>query len=239
MSKADTSMSQPRLDDQLITEYLQENPDFFLHNSELLTHLTLHSQQHGAVSLVERQQRVLREQITALQDEITTLMGHARRNERIFRSYSDLYIKLLQATSFEQIIECLSHTFILELGLSQLELKLLPPDLAIDDKHRFAADTHWQRISKRFNDGPVYLGRLTQDEKRALFGQSGGQEIEASGVESVALVQLGDATPVGVLALSSHDPSHFAPAMDYLLISQLQALLSIRLPDILNPPSSE
>lgn len=239
MNKADTSISQPRLDDQLISEYLQENPDFFLHNPQLLTHLTLYSQQNGAVSLVERQQRVLREQITALQDEITTLMGHARRNERIFRSYSDLYIRVLQATSFDQVMECLSHTFTNELGLNQLELKLNPPDLTVDDKYRFAADTHWQRISKRFSDGPVYLGRLTQDEKRALFGPSGGQDVEASGVESVALIQLGNTSPLGVLALSSQDPSHFAPAMDYLLISQLQALLSIRLPDILNPPSSE
>lgn len=233
MNKADNSLSQPRLDDELISEYLQENPDFFQHNPHVLSQLTLHGQQEGAVSLVERQQRVLREQVTALQDEITTLMGHARRNEHIFRHYSDLYIQLLQASSLSDVVEHLTHTFLSELGLRQLELKFLHAD--VDDNYRFAADTHWQKISKRFADGPVYLGRLTQDEKRAVFGQ----DTEEADLESVALIQLGQDAPLGVLVLSSQDAAHFAPTMDYLLISQLQALLSFRLPTILNTPPND
>ena len=70
------------IDAELVADYLRANPDFFAHYPNVLQRLNLKHQQDGSVSLIERQQRVLREKITALEDEITALMSQAQRNEK-------------------------------------------------------------------------------------------------------------------------------------------------------------
>lgn len=216
-----------RLDDQAIAEYLQENPDFFERHPALLGQMRIRHEELGSISLIERQQRVLRQQIGALEKEITTLMTNARHNERIFHHYSELYMQLLRCRSIDAVEQALRVCFIDHLQMAQLALKLSPSlsGDSLSDLH-FSADTHKQLLNKRFINEPVYLGRVTQDELKLLFKNSAEQ------IESVAMLSLGEAGKLGILALGSHDPSHFEPSMDYLLISQLQALLSSILPDL-------
>lgn len=230
MSKADIVIdeNEARLDDQVIAEYLRENPDFFQRQPSLLADLRLPHEAQGAVSLVERQQHMLRDQIELLREEITELMANARRNERIFRGYSALYTKLLRCGSLMEVSAALHDTFVNELSLPELTLKFFHDDHRVPDSYRFSADTHKQLLSKRFTDEPVYFGRITQDELKLLF--------PGKPVQSVALMLLGRDPKVGLLALGSHDPSHFDPNMDYLLISQLQALLSVILPSLVTTP---
>lgn len=211
-----------RLDDQAIAEYLQENPDFFHDHPDLLGQLSVRHEERGSISLVERKQAMLREKVGALEEEITSLMAHARRNERIFETYSDLYKELLQATDIEAMVKALETTFIEKLGLVEISLKLFNQPSNVDASLSFNADTHKQLISKRFVQSPVYLGRLTQAEQQLLFKNQTAQ--------SVALLLLQtDSSKLGLVAVGSHDASHFEPGMDYLLISQLQTLLSYRL----------
>jgi len=88
----------------------------------------------------------------------------------------------------------------------------------------FAADTHKMLLSKRFQNSQVYLGRLTADEKKLLFPDEP--------IASVALLLLGNKGELGMLAIGNHDAGHFEPAMDTLLVRQLQALLSKLLPPL-------
>lgn len=208
-----------------VARYLQENPDFFQAHPEVLTNLELPHQQTGSVSLLERQQQVLREKIRGLELDIGALLRNARRNEFLFRTYSQLYQQLLQAEDLTELHRALSETFLEALGLAQLTLRLTAPEGQIPERFRFSADTHKQLLHKRFQDSSVYLGRLTAAEQRLLF--------PAQEVASVALVRLGIDGDLGLLAVGSADASHFDPDMDYLLISQLQTLLSVRLADIL------
>ena len=226
-----------RLDDQAIAEYLLENPNFFEQHPELLAALRVRHEAKGAVSLVERQQQVLREKIAHLEEEITALMGNARRNERIFQHYSTLYQGLLHCTDIHQVERALLKTFVNELGLAAHSLKLFVPT---QHKHlAFDADTHKQLLRKRFDKAAVYFGRLPEAERKLLFPSSDA----VAQIESVALLLLeqkrmparetsGTSRQFALLALGSHDPAHFEPNMDHLLISQLQALLSHVLPPL-------
>lgn len=214
-----------RLDDSLIREYLIENPDFFVHNDDLLTQLVFKHQERGAVSLVERQQQKLRSQVKALQEEITELLVNARRNEEIFNAYSELYVKLLRCKSLSQVLDELQRTFELQLNMPALSLKFFNSPIELESQYTFASDTHKQLLGKRFNDDPIYLGRLTEQEHKLLFHDES--------VASVALLLLGDHGEIGMLAIGSSKAGHFEPAMDKLLINQLQALLSALLPALL------
>lgn len=225
--------SELRLDDQVIAEYLLENPRFFDRHPELLAAMQVRHETKGAVSLVERQQQVLRDKIASLEEEITALMGNARRNERIFQSYSSLYQQLLRCTDIQQLEQALVATFVDELGLAAHSLKLFVP--TSQAQLTFDADTHKQLLRKRFDSAMVYFGRLPEDEQKLLFPDTN----EMQSIESVALLLVEKASTeaqaprqLALLALGSQDPAHFEPNMDHLLISQLQAVLSYVLPPL-------
>ena len=222
---AAVELTEDSVDEALVMDYLEQNPDFFDRHPDVLVRLNMRHQQSGSVSLVERQQRILREQIGALQDEITVLMGNARRNEQIFKGYSALYVDLLHCDTLDDVLESLKKTFQEQLALPELSLKFFDSPVDLPEQYTFASDTHKQLLSKRFQGHSVYLGRLTQDEQKLLFRDEP--------VESVALVLLGQNQELGMLAFGSKDPAHFDPDMDYLLITQLQALLGVILPRVL------
>ncbi|MBY6064613.1 DUF484 domain-containing protein [Pseudidiomarina sediminum] len=214
------------VDDSLIAAYLEENPDFFDRHPQLLQHLSVRHQSKGAVSLVERQQQVLRQRVQQLEEEITELMVTARRNEELFRYFSELYVKLLQSRSIDEVMDSLQLTFSEQLQMPALTLKFFDSPLDLEAQFTFAADTHKQLLSKRFQEDSIYLGRLTRDEQRLLF--------QDENIGSVVLLLLGEQGELGMLAIGNHDAGHFEPAMDTLLVKQLQVLLSLILPPLLN-----
>ncbi|RUO73551.1 DUF484 family protein [Idiomarina seosinensis] len=220
----ENSLSQ-RLDDTLIREYLLENPDFFSRNEDLLTTLQVSHREKGTVSLVERQQQKLRLKVKELEEEITELMVNARRNETIFSAYSNLYVRLLRCSSVSEVLDQLQLTFEKELDMPALSLKFFNSPIELEEQYTFASDTHKQLLGKRFSDDPIYLGRLTEHEQKLLFREEN--------VASVALMLLGEQGEIGMLAVGSADPGHFEPAMDKLLITQLQALLTALLATLL------
>ncbi len=213
------------LNAELVVEYLEQHPNFFEQHGHLLAQMNLRHQQAGSVSLIERQQRILREQVTALQEEITALMANARRNEKIFKGYSALYVQLLNCDTIDDVLASMKQTFQDQLALPELSLKFFDSPIDLPEQYSFASDTHKQLLSKRFEKQSVYLGRLTKEEQKLLFRDEQ--------VESVALVLLGHNQELGMLAFGSKNPAHFDPEMDYLLITQLQALLSVILPRLL------
>lgn len=213
------------LDAEMVVEYLEQHPNFFEQQGHLLSQMNLRHQQAGSISLVERQQRILREQIAALQEEITALMVNARRSEKIFKGYSALYVQLLKCETIDDVLASMKETFQQELALPELSLKFFDSPIELAEQYSFTSDTHKQLLSKRFANGSVYLGRVSKEEQKLLFRDEQ--------VESVALVLLGNNQELGMLAFGSKDPAHFEPEMDYLLITQLQALLSAILPRLL------
>ncbi|MGQ4277453.1 DUF484 family protein [Pseudidiomarina sp. E22-M8] len=224
-NEAKKQAQQTVVDDTLIAAYLEENPDFFDRHPQLLQQLSVRHQAQGAVSLVERQQQVLRQRVQHLEEEITELMVTARRNEELFRYFSELYVKLLQSDSLAEVMDSLQQTFSEQLQMPALTLKFFDSPLELETQFTFAADTHKQLLSKRFREDSIYLGRLTTDEQKLLFpGES---------IASVVLLLLGEKGELGMLAIGNHDAGHFEPAMDTLLVKQLQVLLSQILPPLL------
>lgn len=213
------------LDDTLIREYLLENPDFFLNNEDLLASLHFQHNEKGAISLIERQQQKLRVKVKQLEEEITELMVNARRNQVIFNAYSQLYVRLLRCSTLTEVLDQLQLTFERELEMPALSLKFFNSPIELEEQYTFASDTHKQLLSKRFNEGQIYLGRLTEQEQKLLFREDK--------VSSVALMLLGEQGEIGMLAVGSSNAGHFEPAMDKLLITQLQALLSALLPKLM------
>lgn len=212
-----TNIDELPLTDELVSAYLQDNPEFFSRNNELMTGLRLIDNQRGAVSLVERQQQQLRQKVHSLEDEITQLMSVASHNENLFTLYSDLYLRLLDCKSASELLDCLTQTTKELLSLSALKLYLINP---VDVLHDSLSKNDCQGVMQnRLSNSDYYFGRLQQSEQQLIFSHN------CAG--SVVLIKLvHDECDLGFLAISSDDAHHFDPRMDTLLLSQFKRLVA-------------
>ncbi|WP_037392723.1 DUF484 family protein [Shewanella baltica] len=190
-------------DELIIREYLLDNPDFFNRYPELLLAMRLPHMERGAISLVERRQEMLRQRVGQLEEEITSLLTMAARNEKIYQFNTELSFQLLNCADLVSLKEVLADSLKLQFNFSHVRLiSVLDSDMkAIWD----------QRLHKGH-----YFGRLTQQEAKRLFG---------SEVGSVALTKLSEDNPV-IFAIASQDATHFHPDMDNMLLEQLRRLLA-------------
>lgn len=205
------------LTDELVSAYLQDNPEFFSRNNELMTGLRLSDSHRGTVSLVERQQQQLRQKVHYLEDEITQLMSVASHNESLFMLYSDLYLRLIDCQSAGELLDCLAQTTTELLSLSAFKLFLLD---SVGVEHDCLSKNDCQGVMQnRLDNSDYYFGRLQQSEQQLIFSHN------CTG--SVVLVKLvHDEKSLGFLAISSEDAHHFDPRMDTLLLSQFKRLVA-------------
>jgi uncharacterized protein YigA (DUF484 family) len=205
------------LTDELVVAYLQDNPSFFERNRELITSLRLSDTQRGTVSLVERQQQQLRQKVHNLEDEITQLMSVASHNENLFMLYSDLYLRLIDCQSAEELLDCLAQTTTELLSLSAFKLWLSKD---VDIQHDSLINNDCLGVMQnRLTNNDYYFGRLQQSEQQLIFNQSS--------IGSVVLVKLiHEEKELGFIAISSEDAHHFDPRMDTLLLSQFKRIVA-------------
>lgn len=207
---ADIDLDSAMLDEQIIREYLLDNPDFFQRHPELLLAIRLPHAERGVVSLVERRQEMLRNRVNQLEEEITHLLAMASRNEKIFRFNCELSSDLLKCEELAELRQLLVTRLQEQYGFSHVKLHTVH-DL----------DSALAEIWKKRLDTGYYFGRLTQEESQRLFGTDVG---------SVALTRLSDECGRVIFAIASHDGSHFHPEMDHMLMDQLRLMLDHLLP---------
>ncbi|MGL5359738.1 MAG: DUF484 family protein [Shewanella sp.] len=195
-------------DELIIREYLLDHPEFFNRYPELLLAMRLPHRERGAISLVERRQELLRQRVVQLEEEITSLLTMAARNEKIYHFNTELCFNLLNCVDLASLKEVLADSLKAQFHFSHVRLITV---LDVDTDLKALCE---QRLSKGY-----YFGRVTQQEAKRLFG---------SAVGSVALVQLTTSLPV-ILAIASHDATHFDPDMDPLLLEQLRRTLAYML----------
>lgn len=206
------------LTDELVISYLQDNPEFFNRNNSLMTSLRLTDEQRGTVSLVERQQQQLRQKVHSLEDEITQLMSVANHNEHLFSLYSDIYLRLIDCQSTEELLDCLHQTTTELLSLSAFKIWLTSAEPKVS--HTSISESDCAGVMQnRLSDSDYYFGRLQNTEQELIFSKP------CTG--SVVLIKLThDDQNIGFLAISSEDAHHFDPRMDTLLLSQFKRLVA-------------
>ncbi|MFC3095309.1 DUF484 family protein [Alteromonas sediminis] len=212
---SDVVVDDHALDSEVVREYLLQHPGFFVDNADLFEKISVPHSTKGSVSLVELQGEQLRKKIRHLSQKLNQLIAVAKQNEKIYRVYVSLNLKLMKCKSVSDVQATLEEVMLEHLHLASV--KLLP------FKGAMALPELQQRlfIEKRFKSSPFFFGRLSQHERQLVFKD----EV----AESVALVLIGDETLLGMLAAGSADAGHFGPNMDTLLLRQLQQMLTILL----------
>ncbi|MDL4913265.1 MAG: DUF484 domain-containing protein [Enterobacterales bacterium endosymbiont of Blomia tropicalis] len=214
------------LDDQAVSDYLRQHPDFFIRNARQVEQMAVPHPVRGSVSLVEWHMARQRNHIQQLEEEITLLMEQATNNHQLFDRLLSLQGHLAAADSLQEMLNRL-HRWARELGLAGANVRLF------SDKWHVGAPSDFIQLGlsrqvfeplriQRFGNAHHYLGSLNGPELLLLLPQ-------AKAIGSVAMSLMGDNGDLGVLIFSSRDSQHYQSGMGTLLLQHLAQMM----PDLL------
>ncbi|MGE9553241.1 DUF484 domain-containing protein [Erwinia amylovora] len=210
------------LDDRAISDYLLQNPDFFIRNARQVEQMLVPHPVRGTVSLVEWQLGRQRNHISQLEEEITLLMEQASANQQLFDRLLTLQARLASASSLHDMLNRL-HRWARELGLAGANVRLF------SEKWRIGAPSDFTQLAlsrqafesiriQRLGKQHHYLGSLNGPELLLLLPQ-------AKAIGSVAMSLMGEQGDLGVLIFSSRDNQHYQSGMGTVLLQHLSQML--------------
>jgi uncharacterized protein len=216
------------IDEQAITQYLQQHPDLFDRHPQLLTRLRLQHPRNGTtVSLIERQVEVLREKHAAIESKLTDFVRVARANDaladKIHRFTRRLLRTATRAEAMVQVEASLREDFDAYHALLVLPLEAgaQPPEEAGRFLRRVAPDDPvFRSFESLFSNARPRCGQVRDSQRDFLFGR------EAADIGSVALIPLTAMQPAGLLALGSVDRDRFHPGMSTEFLSRMAELIA-------------
>ena len=89
--------------EEQVSRYLKQNLEFFLNHGELLSKIRLPHHSGKAISLIEKQVNLLREQELEATKKLKDLLENARNNDSIFNATKTLILALLNSDTIEEI----------------------------------------------------------------------------------------------------------------------------------------
>lgn len=209
-------------DDTSVSDYLLQNPDFFIRNARQVEQMIVPHPIRGTVSLVEWQLSRQRNHIHQLEEEITLLMEQASANQQLFERLLALQSSLATASSLHEMLQRL-NLWARQLGLAGANIRLF------SECWRIGAPSDFTQLAlSRQTFEPVRIQRLGKENH--YLGSLNGPELllllpRAKAVGSVAMSLLGERGDLGVLIFSSRDSQHYQKGMGTLLLQHLSVML--------------
>ena len=218
----------PQLPDaEAVAVYLRAHPEFFVDHDELLSELRLPHEPGGAVSLVERQVRLLRERNIETRHRLTQLMDVARDNDRLFDKTRRLVLDLLDAGTLEEVISAVDDSLRHEFQVPYVSL-ILFNDSPLPVGRSVSLGEAQQTVGSLLGGGRTICGALRPHELAFLFGAD-----ESTQIGSAAVVALNQQQ--GILAVGSEDPQHYKSSLGTLFLGYIAEVLTRTLPRFATP----
>ena len=209
-----------------VLAFLACNPDFFMRHEQALCDLQLPHRAGAAVSLVERQVSLLRERNIESRQRLNRLLETARDNDLLFGRTRRLILALLESTTLDDVCKGLNETLRRDFGVEQVRLLMIdaPERSWPADASRISADEASASLKGLLRAGRPVVGPLRPEECRILFAEEAGQ------VQSAAVIPVGNALPLALLAAGSSDPRRFHAEMGTLFLEFIGEVLARLLP---------
>jgi uncharacterized protein len=207
-----------------VLEYLRKNPAFFNEHPDALKAVPAPARAlgDGVVDLQQAMIDQLRRQIETLKGDQHDLLSTTRANMHTQTRIHECVLRLLAATSFEQLIQTVTTDFAIILDLDMVTLCI-----EAEDPAALSVRTRGLMVLQPGTIDAV----LGPDKRLALHGDIvGDPELFAAGaplVRSDALVRLSisPSTPPVLLAFGSRDPVRFDSGQATELIDFLGSVL--------------
>ncbi|MDH5178450.1 MAG: DUF484 family protein [Gammaproteobacteria bacterium] len=210
-----------------VANYLMHNPDFFTRHEDLLGQLSLSHASGKAISLIERQVAVLREQNTKLDRKLGKLIENARFNEQLVERINALILALLDARSLEHVLEIVETRLSRDFDADAVIIRLFNtghPAMAAHPDVINWSEPALGAFEKIIAGRRPICGSLRPGQLDSLFND------EAGNIGSAALIPLIEndhsTTCYGMLAIGSHNHQRFRSDMGTLFLKQLGDIMA-------------
>jgi uncharacterized protein YigA (DUF484 family) len=218
------------IDEASVMDYLKNNPDSLERHPEVLAQLTLPHESGSAVSLVERQIKLLRDNNQQLKNKLSELIHIARDNEELSQRFHRLSLELMAGEHLHDII-AMTHDQIETFFYTDYVGFCFNDELAdqlqgqeksiLDSQSKHAPKVKdWMRARK-----PVF-GPFDPGLRKLLLGNQ-------TQLASYALIPLYHTTDMGLLILGSKSRNRFVDGMGTVFLTQLGELISTKLKNYL------
>jgi len=208
-----------------VAEYLLKHGDFFDTHQDLLVDLSLTHDCGDAVSLIERQVALLRQENRQLTSEANELIEIARINDIVLTRIQQLILRLIEAPSMEACLAIFSKRLKQHFSADCCSIRLFPritqehvtSHIYLGDEAK--AHEYFNTILTR---GSPVCGRFNELQVAYFFGA------RISHACSLVVVPLQiEAEPIGVFALASHNMNHFSAEMSTSFLNYLAESCSV------------
>ena len=214
-------------DEERIERYLSLNPDFFERHQALLARMRLpHMRTGSTVSLVERQVEVLRDQKTDADRRLAEFIAVARANDQLAERIHRFTRRMLRANGAAAALSSLEASLREDFDAFHSVLLLtapieLPPNVQEPFLRRLPTDdANMRTFEALLAAGKPRCGQVRDSQRDFLFGP------DAASIGSVALVPLGEAGTIGLLALGSAERERFHPGMSTEFLKRMGELIT-------------
>ncbi|AJQ93140.1 DUF484 family protein [Gynuella sunshinyii] len=210
-------MEQPntQLTEEDIERFLSLNPRFFHGREKLLRSMRIPHVSGKAVSLLERQNALLREDIAELNQRLETLISHAHENDRLFNRLRSLVLELMVVSSLPQLAEQLHLHLTRHFNVDEVRLLLSTPGTTHAPwiaplPEAETLGTHNDLLSQ----SKAVCGTFDQPLTQLLLGPD-------TQSQSLAMASIHYDQCYGLLVLGSTQKDYFRNSMDTLFLTYL------------------
>ena len=207
-----------------IASFLQANPSFFDDHPALLRDLVIPHDSGDAVSLLERQANLLREENDRIKRQFNELIRLATENERLNRKIHELAVALVDAPGPQAIFRVLESRLTEDFDAHRVGALVFAEPAFVDsgELSQFvgAKADFRQHFAQALGGGKAVCGNLPAEQRSALFGAG---EFPGS---AVIMPLLGKQWQ-GVLVIASNDPRRFEPGMSTDFLDYLRDVVTL------------
>ena len=213
-----------RSTENLVADYLKNNLDFFVKNPAILAELKIPHEHGGAISLVEKQLTVLREQNQETNKKIHELIEIATQNEELARRMHQLALTLIDADDPKDIFSTMYDNLKKNFHADRVIVRLFANPAFMDSSATdefVGKESIEESLFKRIIEKREPLsGKINHQQQVFLFGDDGDD------IASSVMIPLHGVGWGGILAIGSFDAERFQPGMGIELLANLGEILS-------------
>lgn len=211
------------IQDGAVVEYLRKHPDFFERYPDLLLDLEVPHPSGVAISLVERQQKLLRAEVARYRKQLGEFIAVAKENEQVNQRLHRLTLALVEAGTLEEALTIIQDGLHDDFLADAVELRLFSQEELDDRLARSTGEGAASTLQELFERGRPLCGRLQRQQMKHIFGS------QAEEIRSAAVIPLQTKGVSGLLAIGSHNEDRFHPAKGTEFLTRLGDLVSRKL----------
>jgi uncharacterized protein len=204
-----------------VAEYLKNNSEFFIEHAQLLADLSLPHESGSAVSLLERQVKILRDRSIESRLTLNTLLENARYNDQLFSVTRNLILTLLEETQLDQMIRVTRANLCTQPGIDACSIILLD-----NRQSSISADVETgrellQRFPSLFRSPPKVVSQALEKEAAQLLFPGLPMNIRSAALCPVTH----GGSIIAVLAIGNQAQDYFNEELDTLFLDFIAEVL--------------